>query len=376
MSHATNPRATNPLRALNASGQSVWYDHIHRSMLTDGELARLIAEDDLRGITSNPSIFEKAIGTGHDYDGALQREIRRDAAQSSRDLFFTLAIEDIRAAADQLRPVWDTTGGSDGMVSLEVSPDLAHDTQGTIREARELNARVDRPNVMIKVPGTRAGLPAIEALTAAAINVNATLLFSVDRYVGVATAYLRGLKRRIDAHLPVASIASVASFFVSRVDSALDPLLAQKRPDLQGKIAIANAKLAYQRFKELFQGDAFAAAAAAGARPQRLLWASTSTKNPAYRDVLYVEDLIGPQTVNTMPPATYAAFRDHGKVARTLDAEVDTALAQLAALPELGIDLSALTDQLEDQGVAAFAESFGNLLAAIERKTANLTATA
>ncbi len=364
----------NPLRRLSAAGQSVWYDHIQRSMLTSGRLARLIAEDDLRGITSNPTIFEKAIAGSGDYDAALRRELQRNPQQSSRELFFTLAIDDIRAAAAALRPTYDATDGVDGMVSLEVSPDLAHDVDGTVREARELFARLGLPNVMIKVPGTVPGLHAVERLIAEGVNVNVTLLFSVERYVSVAEAYLRGLERRRTCGLPLDRVASVASFFVSRLDTALDPVLAQRRPELQGQIANANAKLAYQEYLEIFGGAHFAALRAAGARPQRLLWASTSTKNPAYPDLLYVDKLIGPDTVNTLPPATYDAFRDHGVVTRTLDQDVETALAQLAQLPELGIDLSAVTDRLEIEGVNAFIRSFETLLAAIAVKTSPLLA--
>lgn len=362
----------NSLRLLNAAGQSVWYDNIQRSMLTSGMLARLIAEDDLRGITSNPTIFEKAIAGSRDYDEALRRELQRNPQQSSRDLFFTLAIEDIRAAAEALRPTYDATDGVDGMISLEVSPDLAHDVDGTVREARELFARVGLPNVMIKVPGTVPGLHAVERLIAEGINVNVTLLFSVERYVSVAEAYLRGLERRRAQGLPLDRVASVASFFVSRLDTALDPVLAQRCPELQGRIANANAKLAYQEYLEIAGGAHFAALRAAGARPQRLLWASTSTKNPAYPDLLYVDNLIGSDTVNTMPPVTYVAFRDHGVVAPTLERDVDEALAHLAALPELGIDLSAVTDQLELDGVNAFIQSFENLLVAIEAKARTL----
>ncbi|HXH03742.1 MAG TPA: transaldolase [Candidatus Competibacteraceae bacterium] len=368
---------TNPLRALNAAGQSVWFDNIQRAMLApDGELARMIAEDDLRGVTSNPSIFEKAITGSHDYDAALRRELQQNPSQSARELFFHLAIEDIRAAADILRPVYERTDGVDGMVSLEVSPDLAHDTAGTIREARELHARLGRPNVMIKVPATKAGLPAITQLIAEGINVNVTLLFAVERYLEVVDAYIAGLERRAAQGLPVKGVASVASFFVSRVDSALDPILAERAPALAGKIAIANAKKAFLVSQERFGGARFQKLAALGARPQRLLWASTSTKNPAYRDVLYVETLIGPNTVNTVPPATYEAFRDHGVVAPTLDQDLDQAQEQLASLAGLGIDLMALTDKLEAEGVAAFAKSFDNLLAAIAAKAAALSAAA
>jgi len=364
----------NPLRALNAAGQSVWYDNIQRPLLQSGELARLIEQDDLRGVTSNPTIFDKAIGSGHDYDGVLRRELRHNPNASNRDLFFALAIDDIRAAADLLQPTYQATGGGDGMVSLEVSPELAHDTAATIREARDLFARLARPNVMIKIPATRAGLPAIEQLITDGININVTLLFAVERYQEVAAAYLSGLERRLRQGQDIDHIASVASFFVSRVDSALDPLLADKQAELQGCIAIANAKLAYRYFQTLCASERFAKLAAAGARPQRLLWASTSSKNPAYRDVLYVEELIGPQTVNTMPPATYDAFRDHGVVTPTLTNAVETAQAQIDKLAELGIDLRAVTERLEAEGVAAFAKSFSNLLKQIETKVAGLAA--
>jgi transaldolase/transaldolase/glucose-6-phosphate isomerase len=364
----------NPLRLLNAAGQSIWYDYIHRSFVDSGALARLIQEDDLRGVTSNPTIFDKAITGGHDYDISLCRLLNANPSQGSQEWFFALAIEDIRAAADLLMPVYMATDGVDGMVSLEVSPHLAHDTQATLQEARLLHKRVGRPNVMIKVPATRAGLPAIEMLIAEGINVNVTLLFSVTRYQQVAEAYLRGLEQRIRHGQSVARIASVASFFVSRVDSVLDPLLKTRCPELQGKMAIANAKVAYQYFKTLCSGDRFAALADAGALPQRLLWASTGTKNPAYSDVYYVENLIGPHTVNTLPPVTYEAFRDHGVVAQTLEQNVDTALAQLAALAELGIDLRAFTDRLEAEGVAAFAQAFDNLLTHLDAKAMDLAA--
>ncbi|MEE4377606.1 MAG: transaldolase [Candidatus Competibacteraceae bacterium] len=367
-------RANNPLRQLNASGQSVWYDDIHRGLLTSGELARLIAEDDLRGLTSNPTIFDKAITSSAVYDETIRQQLQTSPTQSSRDLFYALAIEDLRAAADLLLPAYQTSNGVDGRISLEVSPDLAHDTDATVREARSLYARLDRPNVMIKVPATLAGLPAITQLIAEGISINVTLLFAVERYEAVIDAYLTGLEQRLAQGKSLDRIASVASFFVSRLDSTLDPLLAEKQPMLQGKIAIANAKYAYQRFKERFNDTRFAALRAAGALPQRLLWASTSTKNPAYRDVLYVENLIGPDTVNTVPPATYQAFRDHGVVANKLESGIETALAELASLASLGIDLRAVTDHLEQEGVAAFAQSFANLLAGLEAKVADLTA--
>ncbi|MFZ1430947.1 MAG: transaldolase [Geminicoccaceae bacterium] len=364
----------NPLRQLNAAGQSVWCDNIHRAMLTSGSLLAMIEADDLRGITSNPAIFDKAISAGHAYDSILERELGRDRQQSPRALFFALAIEDIRDAADTMRPVYDRTDGVDGMVSLEVSPDLAQDAEATLREAHELHARLARPNVMIKVPGTKACLPAIEQLTADGININVTLLFSVERYAEVAEAYLRGLERRLVLGQPVDRIASVASFFISRVDSLLDPMLAEKRPELQGKIAIANAKLAYRCYQRLYGGARFAALRAAGAHPQRLLWASTGAKNPAYPELLYVEQLIGPETVNTMPPATYDGFRAAGRVARTLDQDVATAERQLGALAEAGIDLATATERLEQEGLELFVKAFHNLLHHLEVKTARLAA--
>ena len=362
----------NPLRRLNALGQSVWCDNIHRGMLTSGGLANMIETDDLRGVTSNPSIFDKAISTTDEYDEQLRQEVQQRPDQSGRELFFALACEDIRNAADVMSPVYEASGGVDGMISLEVSPDLAHDSEATVAEARALWARLERPNVMIKVPATVACLPAIEELIADGINVNITLLFAVERYEAVAEAYIRGLERRLEQGLPVERIASVASFFVSRVDSALDPLLADKRPEWQGKLAIANAKLAYLRYQAIFNTPRFEKLRQAGALDQRLLWASTGVKNPAYPDLLYVETLIGPNTVNTMPPATYEAFREAGRVAQTLESGLEEARTQLAGLAELDIDLKAVTDRLEEEGVAVFAKAFDNLLHHIEGKTAAL----
>lgn len=363
-----------PLRGLIAHGQSPWYDNIDRHMLDSGELQRLIEEDGLLGITSNPSIFEKAIAGGSDYDAAIRQLLREPGGTDPRGLFYDLAIDDIRAAADMLRQTYEATGGVDGMVSLEVSPDLAYDTEATVREALELNRRLDRPNVMIKVPGTEAGVPASEELIAAGVNVNVTLLFSVSRYMDVARAYIRGLQRRREQGLSVAESASVASFFVSRVDTAVDAELKRAgREELLGKIAIANAKVAYRRYGELF-GDAFASLGTAGARPQRLLWASTGTKNPDYSDVLYVETLIGADTVNTMPPATWKAFLDHGRVDDTLLEHADEAEDELQRLRDAGVDLVAVTDRLEREGVDAFGAAFRNLLQALESKAAALAA--
>ncbi len=373
----------NPIRRLQEFGQSIWYDNIQRSMLGEGgELARLIAEDELRGITSNPSIFEKAINGSSDYDASLQRLLSDSPRPDSRALFFSLAIEDIQQAADQLRPVYDATDGEDGYVSLEVSPDLAYDTQGTIEEAQQLAARVNRPNLMIKVPATQEGLPAIEALTAAGINTNATLLFAVERYEAVARAYLSGLRQRLEQGLPLHRIASVASFFISRVDAMIDKQLHEKWAlaneldksiieKLTGHIAIANAKVAYSLYQQLYSQE-FADLEAAGARPQRLLWASTGVKDPSYSDVLYVDELIGDHTVNTVPPATYQAFKDHGTPAATLKRGLNEAMTRLEQLEQLGIDLKAATLTLERDGVRTFETAFNTLLNAIDEKSSHL----
>ncbi len=373
----------NSIRAALALGQSIWYDNIQRAMLARGELARLINDDGLRGLTSNPTIFEKAITGSSDYDQALQDAVRLQSGLDREALFYALAIDDITAAADLLRPVYDASGAKDGMVSIEVSPDLAHDTAGTVAQALRLHERIARPNLMIKVPATPAGLPAIEQLIDAGISVNVTLLFSVQRYLEVIEAYLLGLESRLRRGQPIDTIASVASFFVSRVDSAVDKLLEQRRVDadpqhsarlaaLQGKIAIANAKRAYQEFKSRFGDERFEKLRKAGAQVQRLLWASTGTKNPVYSDVLYLEALIGADTVNTVPPDTYRAFLDHGRVAPTLEQDMDGASTALAELANLGIDLAAITRQLETEGVASFAKSYHHLLDAIKEKTASV----
>ncbi|MGD8710631.1 MAG: transaldolase [Ectothiorhodospiraceae bacterium] len=359
----------NPLRRLNAAGQSVWCDYLTRTMLRSGELERLVEQDDLRGVTTNPTIFDKAISGGAAYDEQIRRECETAGASDPRSLFFSLAVEDIREAARQLRPVFERTGGVDGRVSLEVSPDLAYDTEGTVEEALTLYQRVAARNVMIKVPATRQGLPAISRLVAEGISVNATLLFSRERYDEVVDAYLRGLEKRAEAGEPVDEIASVASFFVSRLDSALDPVLEKRRPEWVGGAAVANARLAYQRFLSHISDTRFRRLRELGARPQRLLWASTGTKNPAYSDVLYVESLCGPDTVNTMPPATYEAFRDHGNVdPEALTRGVEQAQELLEGLAELEIDLAEVTEQLERDGVAAFRQSFDNLLSHLGEK--------
>ena len=369
----------NTLQQLKQLGQSVWYDNIQRNLLGQaGELARMIAEHGLAGVTSNPSIFEKAINNSQDYDAQLSSLVKQHPGINSRDLFFALAIDDIQNAADLLLPVYQQTQTHDGYVSLEVSPDLAYDTDATIAEAKRLAQQVNRPNLMIKVPGTREGIDAVEALTAAGISVNATLLFSAQRYEEIARAYIRGLRQRQQQGLPVEGIASVASFFVSRVDTLIDGLLSQKTANattkqleiinqLTGQVAILNAKSAYAIYQTLY-GEEFADLAAQGGQPQRLLWASSGTKNPVYSDVLYIDSLIGADTVNTMPPATYQAFLDHGKPTETLTQGMLGAAGQLEMLAELDIDLAAACQQLEDEGVQAFAKAFNTLLAAIEQK--------
>lgn len=373
----------NPLKQLLQHGQSVWLDSISRDLITSGELQRLITEDGLRGLTSNPTIFEHAIGHGKEYDDALRELLRNNEKQSDKALFEAIAVEDIRMAADVLRPVYDDAGGADGYVSLEVSPQLARDTQGSILEARRLWRAVQRPNLLIKIPATREGIPAIEQLTSEGINVNVTLMFSLSHYDAVSRAYIAGLGRwsaSSPGGVKEAWPYSVASFFVSRVDTMVDPILekigAPEGLALRGKIAIANAKLAYQRFKETFYGEPFAALRRKGARVQRPLWGSTSTKNPKYSDVLYVEELIGPDTVDTIPPKTLAAFRDHGRVRNTLEEGIEQARREIAELGNLGIDLNAITEQLQNDGVDAFAASYEKLLGTLKKKRQDLLATA
>jgi transaldolase / glucose-6-phosphate isomerase len=356
----------NPLQELRRLGQSVWLDYLRRGLVESGELKRLMDEFAVTGITSNPTIFNKAISGSTDYDRAL-RALVEGGERDARTLFLRLAVEDIAMTADVLRPVYDQTNGGDGFVSLEVSPGLAHDTAGTIAEVRDLWGRLARPNAMIKVPGTVEGAPAVEELTAQGININITLLFDVKAHEAVALAYIKGLERRLDAGQPIDSIASVASFFVSRVDTAVDALLPETSP-LRGKAAIANAKTAYQIFKRLFTGPRWERLAAAGAHVQRPLWASTSTKNPTYSDVLYVEELIGPDTVNTMPESTLRAFADHGRVRPTLEEGVDEAERVIASLAEAGIDLDSVTAKLLEEGVESFAKDYDKLLEAIDAK--------
>ena len=358
------------LRDLHAEGQSVWFDFIRRALLTSGQLEALVG-DGVRGVTSNPSIFEQAIARNDDYDDAMAELVARGL--DTQAIYETLAIADIRHACDVLRPVFDGSEATDGHVSLEVSPLLAHDTQRTVAEARRLWTTVDRPNLMIKVPVTPAGVPAIETLIADGINVNITLIFSLAHYEASAGAFIRGLERRAEAGQPLGGVASVASFFVSRLDSAVDKQLAEiGRDDLFGKTAVDNARIAYARFGELFAGERWQALAAKGAQVQRVLWASTGTKNPAYPDTMYVDELIGPATVNTVPPKTLDAFIDHGTVARTVDRDLDGARARLKALAALSIDVGDITADLQRAGVASFASAFESLLASIDAKRASL----
>ncbi len=368
---------SNPLLKLTALGQSIWLDFMRRAMFTSGQLQQLISEDGLRGMTSNPSIFEKAIGGSHDYDDTIRTLAQQD--KTAAEMYEIIAVQDVQQACDLFRPTYDRLNGRDGFVSIEVSPYLAHDTDGTIAEARRLWAEVHRPNVMIKVPSTREGLPAIQQLTREGINVNITLLFGLERYRDVTEAYITGLEARLADNQPIDQIASVASFFLSRIDVLVDPLLekemlgsgprAELARLLHGQTAIASAKIAYQIFKEIFGSDRFKRLADKGAHVQRVLWASTSTKNPAYSDVKYVEPLIGPDTINTVPMETLDAYRDHGNPAPRLEEGVDQAHEVLARLPELGIHMDQVTQQLEDEGVAKFAKSFDQLTATLQEKT-------
>lgn len=373
---------TTPLTVLADLGQSVWYDNISRDLLRSGALEKLRLRG-IRGVTSNPTIFEKAIAEGAAYDPAVSEAARRGL--DARAIYEELAIEDIRAACDVLRPVYDASNGADGYVSLEVSPELAFDAKGTLADAKRLHARIGKDNVMIKIPGTKEGAPAIRAAIAEGLAINVTLLFSVTAHGAVIDAYLSGLEDRVRAGHPVDRIASVASFFVSRVDTKVDKLLEEKAAkaspadaerlrSLLGKAAIANARLAYRLFLDRFGSPRFAALRAKGARVQRPLWASTSTKNPKYRDVVYCEELIGPDTVNTMPPATVDAFEDHGVAKRTLPEDVSASKKVVSDLAAAGIDLEQVCAELVDEGVRSFAKSFEQLLAAVEKKRGQLAA--
>ena len=366
----------NPVKALAALGQSIWLDYIRRNLIVSGELSRLIEQDGLRGMTSNPSIFEKAIGESHDYD----EDIRAMALEGKgvMAIYEALSLGDVQSAADAFRPLYDKTDGQDGYVSLEVNPHLAHDTSGTMEEARRLWTALDRPNVLIKVPATAEGLPAIEQLISEGISVNVTLLFGLPRYRQVADAYLAGIEARAAQGKPVKQVASVASFFVSRIDALVDPLLekqiaqgsreADVAKQVQGQVAVASAKMAYQIYKEIFGSDRFKKLADKGARVQRLLWASTGTKNPDYSDVKYIESLIGPDTVNTVPVETLDAYRDHGEPKARLEQDVERASWVMERLPELGIGIDTLTQQLEDEGVEKFNKPFDKLMETLKER--------
>ncbi len=366
----------NPLAQVQEFGQSIWLDFIQRGIITSGELRRLVEQDGVRGVTSNPAIFEKAIVGSDDYSSAIKALSLE--GKSADEIYETLAIEDIRRAADEFRPVYDRLEGRDGFVSLEVSPLLARDTASTIKEARHLWKALDRPNVLIKVPATKEGLPAIRKLISEGINVNVTLLFGLGRYKEVADAYISGLEDAAASGKPLSRIASVASFFLSRIDVLVDPILERLVKDdvdsaaiaksLVGEVAIASAKIAYVIYEEIYATERWKKLADKGARTQRLLWASTSTKNPAYLDVKYVEPLIGPATVNTLPMETIDAYRDHGNPAARLGQDVDKAQRVLGALPSVGIDLGWVTQKLVEEGIEKFATPFKHLLAVLEEK--------
>ena len=374
----------NPLKKLTELGQAPWLDDIRRSLIESGDLDKLIEEDGLRGITSNPSIFEKAIADSDEYDDAV-RELAK-AGKEVQEIYFETATKDIRDAADRFRPIYDDNDRQRGFVSLEVSPHLAHDTQGTVKEARKLWEMLDRPNVFIKVPGTQEGLAAITQLISEGISVNVTLLFGLPRYREVTQAYIEGLEKRLERGESVEGIASVASFFLSRIDVLVDEkldALAETSPEdadtaktLRGEIAVASAKVAYQVYKEVFEGEQFKALADKGAKPQRLLWASTSTKDPSFEDTKYVEALIGPQTINTLPMETLEAYRDHGKPEARLESGVDEARRMLDKLGDLGIDIDEVTKQLEDEGVQKFVKPFDSLMETLKSKRDEVLETA
>jgi transaldolase len=364
--------AKSRLHELSELGQSVWIDYLSRQLLQSGKLAQMMEEDAVVGVTSNPTIFQKAISEGDAYDEQLREVLAEE--QDAKEVFLKLAVQDVQNACDLLRKVWDGGQGQDGWVSIEVDPNLASDTQGTIDEAQRLHELVDKPNCFVKIPATKEGLPAIEEMIARGRPINVTLIFSLQRYVEVVEAYLRGLERLVESGGDPGPVASVASFFVSRVDTEADRRLeeAGAPKELQGKLAIANAKLAYQRYKELFSGERWDKLHAKGARAQRCLWASTSAKNPAYRDVVYVEELIGPETVNTMPEETIEAFQDHGEVALTLERDVDEAKRVFEQVAEAGVDYDDVVATLEREGVDKFADSFKELLDGVQAKRGEL----
>src|SRR6184192_3374757 len=373
---------TNPLLQLKALGQSVWYDNIDRSQLVSGQFKRLLDEDGICGVTANPTIFEKSISSGHAYDEQIDQLIRE--GKSTNEIYEALIITDIQTVADILRPIYEQTNGHDGYVSLEVSPDLAHDTDGTLSEVRRFWKMVNRPNLMVKIPGTPEGLPAIRQSLTEGININITLIFSLQTYREVADAYISALESRLAEGQDISRIASVASFFVSRVDTLVDKVLEdkikassdsaeqQKLKSLEGKAAIANARLVYRDFKHIFHSPRFETLKHSGAHVQRPLWASTSTKNPAYRDVLYAEELIGPDTVDTMPLETIENFRDHGKVRLSIEDNIQKSQDELEELEKVGIHYDQVTKQLQDEGVQKFADSFHELFKGIESKKQNI----
>jgi len=362
------------LHQLSALGQSVWIDVLSRNLLEHGELERMMREDAVVGVTSNPTIFQKAIADGDAYDEQLREVLERET--DVREIFLELATRDIASACDLLRRVWDQGGGQDGYVSLEVDPALAYDTEATIAQATRLHEWLDRPNLFVKIPATAPGLPAIEEMIASGRSINVTLIFSLQRYSEVAEAYIRGLERLVENDGDPTHVASVASFFVSRVDTEADRRLDELggHDALKGKLAVANAKLAYERYQEIFSGERWDALAAHGATKQRCLWGSTSTKNPDYRDVVYVEELIGPETVNTMPQETIRAFQDHGRVALTLEEGIDEAKRVFDELAQAGVDYDDVSDTLEREGVQKFADSFDELLEGIRGKRSELVA--
>jgi transaldolase len=364
--------AKSRLQELSELGQSVWIDYLSRRLLNEGELEKLMREDAVVGVTSNPTIFQKAISEGDAYDDQM-REVLAEK-DDPKEVFVELAVKDVQDACDLLRQVWDGGDGKDGYVSIEVDPNLAYDTEATIAEAQRLHELVDRPNCFVKIPATKDGLPAIEEMIARGRNTNVTLIFSLERYAEVVEAYLLGLERLVEAGGDPSRVASVASFFVSRVDTEADRRLeaAGAPAELQGKLAVANAKLAYQRYKELFSGSRWDALRAKGATAQRCLWASTSTKNPEYRDVLYVEELIGPETVNTMPEETIQAFEDHGEVALTLESDLDEARRVFERVAEAGVDYDDVVAVLEQEGVQKFSDSFAELLDGVRAKRGEL----
>ena len=364
--------AESRLHELADLGQSPWIDYLSRKLLREGELERKMKEDAIRGVTSNPTIFQKAISSGDAYDEQL-RELAREE-DDPKELFIQMATQDVREACDLLHDVWESgSAGRDGYVSIEVDPTLAHETQATIDQAVRFHDIIDRPNLYVKIPGTKEGLPAIEEMISRGRSINVTLIFSLERYAEVAEAYVRGLERLVEAGGDPAPVASVASFFVSRVDTEADRRLDEiGRPELKGKLAIANAKLAYERYKEVFSGERWEKLAGTGAVPQRCLWASTSTKNPEYRDVLYVEELIGPETVDTMPEETIEAFQDHGEVALTLEQGLDEARQVFTDLEGAGVDYEDVVETLEREGVEKFAQSFDELLEGIRKSSREL----